>query len=253
MPLLLHCIALPGGQSVFSRIIDTEFKHDDWCIRFATIERVASLSQFIEQSVVKNSSSLQSALSSVFTHLIQSLDDINCSVAQRALLSLESMRHASLKLYVWCLEIQFDLVIMDRVLVLSSLLQLFNHLSERRVLTWDFFLNRFDTLFLEAQVILNKSSDTGTVEIGEQPTRDLRNTNVHSETYKKKVKRAHEALAQTHARRSLLRHHRTSFRSETRVQQAIVPVHSTPNQVARVATVHKFQQHTKHGSRGDKL
>lgn len=239
-------------------MINSEFKHSDWCVRFATIERVATLSQFIEQSVVKSSSFLQNALSNVFTHLIQALDDINCSVSQRALLSLESMRHASLKLYVYCLEIQFDLVIVDRCLVLSSLLQLFNHLNERRVLTWDFFLNRFDTLFLEAQVYLNKSNaeSSGTLEISDHPpTRDLRNTNVHSETYKKKVKRAHEALAQTHVRRSLLRHHhRASFR-EPRLQSTKEVAPTTPSTVAtpvaKANTVHKSHHHHKFGSRSE--
>ncbi|OTF77235.1 hypothetical protein BLA29_006772, partial [Euroglyphus maynei] len=41
----------------------------------------------------------------------------------------------------------------------------------------------------------------------ESGTRDLRNTNVHSETYKKKVTRAQEALGHIHLKRSLLPHH----------------------------------------------
>ncbi|OTF83652.1 hypothetical protein BLA29_005389, partial [Euroglyphus maynei] len=153
VPLLLHCIALPGGLAVLVRTINREFCSDDWCIRFAAIERVATFSQFIDQSSMKNSPSIQSALSSLFIHLIQTLDDINSAVAQRSLTTFELMRAASLKIYVMCLEMQFDLVIVDRCLVLSSLLQLFNHLNERRILTWEFFLNRFDALFLEAQVL----------------------------------------------------------------------------------------------------
>lgn len=58
-----------------------------------------------------------------------------------------------------CLETQFDSVIVDRPMVLQSLYQLHNSLSERKILTWDFFLNRFDTLFLEAQINLEKSGD----------------------------------------------------------------------------------------------
>lgn len=196
--------------------MNEDFKHDDWCIRFATIERVGSFSQFVEQSAVKNSHSLQSALSSLIIHIIQTLDDTSSAVAQRTLLVLESMRAASLRLYVHCLEMQFDLVIVDRCLVLSSILQLFNHLisltseeaitKSRRVLTWDFFLNRFDALFLEAQVYGQRNAGDTSMEISE-PTRDLRNTNVHSETFKKKLNRTHEALEQTHLKRSLLVHH----------------------------------------------
>lgn len=58
-----------------------------------------------------------------------------------------------------CLESQFDTVIVDRPMVLQSLYQLHNSLSERKILTWDFFLNRFDTLFIEAQINLEKTGD----------------------------------------------------------------------------------------------
>jgi len=60
---------------------------------------------------------------------------------------------------ILCLETQFDSVIVDRPMVLQSLYQLHNSLSDRRILTWEFFLNRFDTLFLEAQINLEKSGD----------------------------------------------------------------------------------------------
>lgn len=58
-----------------------------------------------------------------------------------------------------CLETQFDAYIVDRPMVLQSLYQLHNCLSDRKILTWEFFLNRFDTLFLEAQINLEKSGD----------------------------------------------------------------------------------------------
>ena len=256
---MLHCIALPGGLSVFTRIINDDFKHQDWCVRFATIERVCSFSQFIEQASVKNSTSLQSALSSLIIHLIQIMDDFNSAVSQRALLGLELMRMASLKLYVFCLEVQFDLVIVDRCLVLSSILQLFNHLSmaERRVLNWDFFLNRFDTLFLEAQLHIQRSSDSCLEEA--LPTRDLRNTNVHSETYKKKVSRAYEALAQTHLRRSLLPHHGKTEKSKQTRHQLSCSIfgvgHSGQHSGSHQGSLtRKFGHHQKdHFSKGDKL
>lgn len=60
---------------------------------------------------------------------------------------------------ILCLETQFDLVIEDRPMVLQSLYQLHNCLSDRRILTWEFFLNRFDAIFLEAQINLEKSGD----------------------------------------------------------------------------------------------
>lgn len=60
---------------------------------------------------------------------------------------------------ILCLETQFDSVIVDRPMVLQSLYQLHNSLSDRKILTWEFFLNRFDALFLEAQINLEKSGD----------------------------------------------------------------------------------------------
>ena len=53
-----------------------------------------------------------------------------------------------------CLEFQFDSVINDRTLILSRLEALQVTLKERSILTWEFFLNRFDTLCLEAQLDL---------------------------------------------------------------------------------------------------
>lgn len=58
-----------------------------------------------------------------------------------------------------CLESQFDSVILDRPMVLQSIYQLHNSLSERKILSWEFFLCRFDTLFIEAQIALEKSGD----------------------------------------------------------------------------------------------
>lgn len=89
-----------------------------------------------------------------------------------------------------CLETQFDSVIVDRPMVLQCLYQLHNSLSERKILTWEFFLNRFDTLFLEAQINLEKSGDISYL-------RDLRNTDMNSDVFLRKLHRAHEALSQS--------------------------------------------------------
>lgn len=51
-----------------------------------------------------------------------------------------------------CLETQSDTVIIDRAMVLQSLYQLHNSISERKISTWEIFLNRFDTLYLEAHI-----------------------------------------------------------------------------------------------------
>ena len=57
------------------------------------------------------------------------------------------------------MENQFDSIIADRPIILQSLYQLHNCLSDRKILSWDFFLNRFDSLFIEAQIKLGKYED----------------------------------------------------------------------------------------------
>lgn len=78
--------------------------------------------------------------------------------------------------------------IVDRPVVLQSVYQLLNSLSDRKILTWDFFLSRFDTLFIEAQVNLERSGDLTYL-------RDLRNSENGSEILTSKISKAREALS----------------------------------------------------------
>lgn len=196
VPLLLHCITLPSGRDMFLKLVELDFNDKNWRARFTAVERVTTIAHFLEPSAVKNAASLQSSLAAAFCYLVHCLDDIESTVAQRALLNLETIKATSLRLLVWCLETQFDLVLIDRPMILQTVFQLYNHLSDRRFLTWDFFLNRFDTLFIEAQVILEQAGELAY-------TRDLKNTNVNSEIYRKKILRVQEALNQVHVSRSL--------------------------------------------------
>ncbi|KAI1290734.1 Protein unc-79 -like protein [Halotydeus destructor] len=196
VPLLLHCITLPTGRDMFWRLVEENFHDHNWKARFTAVERVTTVAHFVEPAAVKNSPSLQSSLANAFCYLVHCLDDIESTVAQRALLNLETIKISSLRLLIWCLETQFDLVMIDRPMILQTIFQLYNHLSDRRLLTWDFFLNRFDSLFLESQVTLEASGDLC-------QTRDLRNTNTNSEAFRKKVTRAQEALSHAHVARSL--------------------------------------------------
>ncbi|XP_035227755.1 protein unc-79 homolog isoform X3 [Stegodyphus dumicola] len=194
--LLLHSITLPSGSDIFWKIIEHDFHNKEWRARYAAVEKVTVIAHFVDVSTVKNSPLLQSALAGAFSYLVHSLDDEQPTISQRALLNLESIKTPSLKLFVWCLEVQFDCNVMDRPMILQTIFQIHNHLTNRRFLTWDFFLNRFDTLFLEDQIILERLGDISYV-------RDLKNTNVNSEMFQKKLKRAHESLSHTSSTRSL--------------------------------------------------
>lgn len=159
VPLLLHCITLPHGSDVFWNIVQEAFHHSDWRVRFTAVERVTIIFRFMDSTPLRSEVGLQTSLATAFCHLIASMDDINVHVAQRATLYLGTIHDQAIQSLLFCLESQFDLFIVDRPVVLQSVYQLHNSLSDRKVINWDFFLNRFDTLFVEAQVFLEKNGD----------------------------------------------------------------------------------------------
>ncbi|XP_043278465.1 protein unc-79 homolog isoform X2 [Venturia canescens] len=190
VPLLLHCVTLPCGTDTFWRLVQEEFHNSDWRVRFIAVERVTLIARFMDSTPLRNVLSLQAAMANAFCYIISSMDDSNVYVAQRATLNLGTVHDTAIRSLILCLETQFDSVIVDRPMVLQSLYQLHNSLSDRRILTWEFFLNRFDALFLEAQINLEKTGDVSYI-------RDLRNTDLNSEVFARKVNRAHEALSQS--------------------------------------------------------
>uniref|UniRef100_A0AAR5PWG4 Protein unc-79 homolog n=1 Tax=Dendroctonus ponderosae TaxID=77166 RepID=A0AAR5PWG4_DENPD len=188
VPLLLHCITLPAGPDVFWRVIQDDFHNQDWRVRFTAVERVTVLARFMADCPLRNQVQLQAALANAFCYLISSMDDPNVYVAQRATLYLGTIHDFAIRALIMCLESQFDSVILDRPMVLQSIYQLHNSLSERKILCWEFFLSRFDTLFIEAQIALEKTGDITYI-------RDLKNTDVNSDIFIRKLHRAHDALS----------------------------------------------------------
>ncbi|XP_058979223.1 protein unc-79 homolog isoform X8 [Musca domestica] len=189
VPLLLHCITLPLGSDVFWRVVQEAFHDTDWRVRFTAVERVTVITRFMDSTPLRTEVGLQTALATAFCHLIASMDDINVYVAQRATLYIGTIHDTAIRSLLFCLESQFDLFIVDRPVVLQSVYQLHNSLSDRKVLTWEFFLNRFDTLFVEAQITLEKCGDISYL-------RDLRNSENGSEALSSKILKAREALSQ---------------------------------------------------------
>ncbi|XP_059622044.1 protein unc-79 homolog [Phlebotomus argentipes] len=204
VPLLLHCITLPHGSDVFWRIVQEAFHDSDWRVRFTAVERVTVITRFMDSTPLRTEVGLQTALATAFCHLIASMDDINVHVAQRATLYLGTIHDNAIKSLLFCLESQFDLFIVDRPVVLQSVYQLHNSLSDRKVLAWDFFLNRFDTLFVEAQVNLEKNGDISYL-------RDLRNSENGSEILSSKISKAREALSQSDGTGSMAKTLSASF------------------------------------------
>ncbi|XP_031779809.1 protein unc-79 homolog isoform X4 [Nasonia vitripennis] len=204
VPLLLHCITLTCGIDTFWRIVQDEFQSPVWQQRFIAVERATLIARFMDSTPLKNSTSLQTSLANIFCYLINSMDDNNVYVAQKATLYLGTIHDIAVKALLTCMETQFDLVIIDRPIILQTLYQLHNCLCDRRILTWEFFLNRFDTLFIEAQINLER--------IGEiNYFRDLRNTDVNNELFIKKLETAHEAISQFDGTEKILKTLSASF------------------------------------------
>lgn len=158
----------------------------------------------MDSTPLRSEVGLQTALATAFCHLIASMDDQNVYVAQRATLYLGTIHDKAIISLLFCLESQFDLFIVDRPVVLQSLYQLHNSLSDRKVLSWDFFLNRFDTLFVEAQISLEKTGEIAYL-------RDLRNSDIGSEPLLSKINKAREALSQSDTTGSMAKTLSASF------------------------------------------
>ncbi|XP_064549249.1 protein unc-79 homolog isoform X2 [Drosophila montana] len=204
VPLLLHCITLPLGSDVFWRVVQEAFHDADWRVRFTAVERVTVITRFMDSTPLRSEVGLQTAMATAFCHLIASMDDINVYVAQRATLYIGTIHDTAIRSLLFCLESQFDLFIVDRPVVLQSVYQLHNSLSDRKLLGWDFFLNRFDTLFVEAQINLEKCGDISYL-------RDLRNSDNGSEALSAKILKAREALSQSDTSGSMAKTLSASF------------------------------------------
>jgi hypothetical protein len=108
--------------------------------------------------------------------------------------SLETLGDASFKTVMCSLEFQFDTVINDRAIILHRLSKLYTILlrnnSTIKVLSWEFFLNRFDTLSLESQISLEESGEL----ISPQ---SIGGFNTESEHFIRKLNQIRFAMART--------------------------------------------------------
>ncbi|KAM4664558.1 LOW QUALITY PROTEIN: protein unc-79 homolog [Discoglossus pictus] len=155
VPLLLHALSLPYGADIFWNIINHNFNSKDWKMRFEAVEKVAVLCRFLDiQSVTKNHL-LKYSLAHAFCCFLTAVEDVNPAVATRAGLLLDTIKRPALQGLCLCLDFQFDTVVKDRPTILSKLLLLHFLKQDIPALSWEFFVNRFDTLSLEAQLHLD--------------------------------------------------------------------------------------------------
>ncbi|CAL8286754.1 unnamed protein product [Lota lota] len=155
VPQLLHALSLSNGADIFWNLIDTHFNSKDWKIRFEAVEKVAVLCRFLDVGSVTKNHLLKYSLAHAFCCFLASVEDVNPAVATRARLLLDTIKRPALQGLCLCLDFQFDTVVRDRPIILSKLLLLHSLKKEIPALSWEFFVNRFETLSLEAQLHLD--------------------------------------------------------------------------------------------------
>jgi hypothetical protein len=160
-----------------------------------SVERVYVLAHMVVANPIRSSKLLQTCLSCAFSHLIVSVNDPNPAVAQRATLALRALPQSALNLICLCLEAQFDSCIIDRPLIINRISLLTMIVPDEAILSWDFFIQRFESLAIEAQL---KSQNNGFVQ-------DLLHTDPMSEIYQKKVTRARQSLSEAETVKSIVK------------------------------------------------
>ncbi|KAM4541653.1 protein unc-79 homolog isoform 3-T3 [Odontesthes bonariensis] len=155
VPQLLHALSLSHGADIFWNLINTNFNSKDWKIRFEAVEKIAVLCRFLDIGAVTKNHLLKYSLAHAFCCLLASVEDVNPAVATRARLLLDTIKRPALQGLCLCLDFQFDTVVRDRPIILSKLLLLHFLKKDIPALSWEFFVNRFETLSLEAQLHLD--------------------------------------------------------------------------------------------------
>uniref|UniRef100_A0AC35TMA7 Protein unc-79 homolog n=1 Tax=Rhabditophanes sp. KR3021 TaxID=114890 RepID=A0AC35TMA7_9BILA len=195
--LLIHAVTLPYGEEIFWNIVNNDYINDDWKVRFKAVERVFVLAHLVSPSPIRSSKILQTTLSCAFCHLIVSANDPNTAVSQRAILSIQALPATCLQIIGLCLESQFDSCILDRPLIVQRFQLLTQLVPDESFLTWDFFIQRFETLALESQ-LKNQGEETTYVQ-------DFLHTDPSSDLYQKKLNKARKSLHEAENVRSIVK------------------------------------------------
>ena len=182
------------GKTALWNILERDFSNTHWKVRSSAGTRVIALFSLLKPKLIKNNYNVLSVLAYAFLSLISSIEDIEPTVSQKAMCSLETLGDASLKTVMCALEFQFDTVINDRSIILHRLAKLYNILlrnnSTTKILTWEFFLNRFDTLSIESQISMEESGEL----ISPQ---SIGGFNTESEHFIRKLNQIRFAMART--------------------------------------------------------
>ncbi|UJR25060.1 hypothetical protein I4U23_006420 [Adineta vaga] len=194
VPLLLHALNYEPGKTALWNILERDFSNTHWKVRSSAGTRVIALYSLLKPKLIKNNYNVLSVLAYAFLNLITSIEDIEPTVSQKAMCSLETLGDASFKTVMCALEFQFDTVISDRSIILHRLSKLYTILlrnnSAIKILSWEFFLNRFDTLSIESQISMEESGEF-------MSPQSIGGFNTESEHFIRKLNQIRFAMART--------------------------------------------------------
>ncbi|CAI4221088.1 unnamed protein product [Auanema sp. JU1783] len=196
--LLLHCLTFSSGEDTFWKVIHTDFVSRDWKVRFEAVGRAYVIAHMVRAIPVRANKVIQTSLAGLFYHLVTSLHDPNPTVAQRTIIAIRALPSQTLKLMCFCFESQFDSCIMDRPMIIHAIRILLTLMPEEQILSFDFFIQRFETLVLESQ-LANQSEETIFVQ-------DLMHTDPMSDLYQRKVTKARKAIEGSSTSRSIAKY-----------------------------------------------
>jgi hypothetical protein len=157
--LLIQALVYEAGQSTFWNLIERDFNDSSWKIRMQALTKCINIAQHLKPKQIKSSFTITSSLACAFSFMINSMHDCESLVAQKAVSLLETLTDQAIRLVMNCLEIQFDFCIKDRLKLLDLITKMYSIIKNIKtnktnlVLTWDFFINRFNTLHIESQLV----------------------------------------------------------------------------------------------------
>lgn len=120
-----------------------------------------AIAQHIKPKNVKAHCNIFSSLSFAFSCLIFSINDVEPLVSQKAVTYIETLSDQAIRSIVTCFEFQFDCVIIDRPIIMRVISKFYTCMlsassrPQTAVLTWEFFMQRFNTLSIENQLANN--------------------------------------------------------------------------------------------------
>src|SRR5690606_34506393 len=120
-----------------------------------------AIAQHLKPKQIKPNCNIFSSLALAFSNLVLSIDDIEPLVSQKTITKLDTLSDQAVKSILLCFELHFDCVIGDRLFLLKIINKFYSCMlaistskaNSSCMLTWEFFLQRFNSIAMEAQLV----------------------------------------------------------------------------------------------------